>query len=252
METKYTIDHSYYLEDAQPECPFCGVPMELDRIKHFCCNNAECPFNTTEVVRDVFEALKEQGRDRRTAADIAGKYSVEQDEELDPVTLERFAVTDETSANWVLKKIAFYEARLAAAQTMIDNELAAITARGEQITGPLARQVDFFRTVFGEQVRTWASEQVAGQKSKSIKLLHGTAGFRKNPDRVNVINESEAIFIAERLNLTDMVRVRKEISRTAAKAVLQTPEGAALKGVVEIEPGEEVFYLKAEMPGGAR
>ena len=32
METKYTIDHSYFLEDAQPECPFCGVPMELDRL----------------------------------------------------------------------------------------------------------------------------------------------------------------------------------------------------------------------------
>ena len=26
METKYTIDHSYFLEDAQPECPFCEVP----------------------------------------------------------------------------------------------------------------------------------------------------------------------------------------------------------------------------------
>ncbi len=247
----FTISKEFFSPEVTPDpsCPFCDTELAQTGKTTFACENSICPYAVHEEVRDVVSALVEQGRDILQAAQIAAKYTVDYSEETDPVTPERFSVTDESSANWVLKKLAFYEARLSAYQTMIDNEIESIRSRGEQITGPITRQIEFFRAAFGDQLRAWTQEQIAGQKAKSVKLLHGSAGFRKSPERVNIIDEARAIKIAEELGLADVVRIRKEISKTNAKAALGTPEGAALADVIEIQPGEDVFYIKAELPG---
>ena len=242
------IDADYFdLEGGPyPCCPFCDNGM-LEGLDEFICDNPHCPYTNSEVVRDIVAALVEQGRDLLSAAQCAATYAVA--DSNDPVTAERFAVTDESSANWVLKKLAHLENRRNAAQVMIDQEIESITKRGREITDPLEKNIEFFRSAFGVQLQNWAAEQVAGQRARSVKLLHGTVGFRKQPDRVNVLDEARAIEIAEALGIPDLVRVRKELSKSAAKAALGTPEGAALAGVVELQPGSDAFYITPELPG---
>jgi len=81
-----------------------------------------------------------------------------------------------------------------------------------------------------------------------VKLLHGTLGFRRKPEKLNIPDELAAITKAFELGLVDLIRVRKELNRTATKQFVLDEPDSLLAELVKIEAGEDVFYIKAEQP----
>ncbi len=128
---------SEFLDD--PFCPLCGTGMrELNDQGEVFCPNDSCPHVTNDGVYDVINALVDQGHDRLRAAQIAALYTLELDDDPgDTLSTDRFAITDETSANWVLKKIAHLERRLSGANAMCDSEIESIERRRRAIFGGL-------------------------------------------------------------------------------------------------------------------
>ena len=248
----FAINKAYFCEElAEPVCPFCREPFTLrfdltaQKINELVCTKTECPYALNENLRLTVDALVEQGRDLLQAAQLAAHYTIEPDE---PVTRERFAVTDESSANWVLRKLAYYKAKRERMVEMARQEHEVIEARALKIIEPLDRQIFFFEQAFADQLRAWTEAAIQGQKSRSVQLLHGTLGFRHKPGKLNILDERAAIVKAEELGLADLIRVRKELNRTATKQFVLDEPDSLLAELVKIEAGEDVFYIKAEQP----
>src|SRR5687768_10409667 len=86
---------------------------------------------------------------------------------------EGFSVNSDSTANWLVRKIA--ECR--AYRERIERWAAMEIKRAE-------REEAFFMTRFGRQLETWARRQIAKQRGrKSVKLPAGTVGFRTEPTR---------------------------------------------------------------------
>jgi len=244
----FQIHRDFFLFDALLEekvpCPFCETRLQALDVEYVHCPNPECPY-LDATVREVVAALQSQGHDPLRAAQIAALYSVNEDEDAQPVTAERFTVTDYSSADWVLKKLAEYQRRAGRILDMAGAEIAAIEARRDQILRPVKRQIEFFETAFRDALAEWTRKEIAGQKTRTVNLLHGRLWYKRNPDSVDVEDEAAAITMAEDLEIPDVVC--KALSRTAARKALDTlPKDSPWRSLVSIKPGNDVFHIKAE------
>lgn len=221
------------------DCPFCGATMAELTEEEVACLNDNCPFVTSKVLHDVLDGLIELGHDPLRAAQIAAMYSI--DEEY-PVLPGKSAITDMSSADRVLSKMSAIQCRIDNTQTMIDNDLEAISKRGERLLTPLRNQLEFYRIAFGEQLAEWTRKEIAGQKAKSVKLLHGKVGFRKAQDALVIESDERAVLFTEDAGFTDCIR--KTISRTALRKRVEA--GDIPSDVARIEPGEDKFYIDPE------
>lgn len=193
----------------------------------------------------IYNQLLAAGHDPDQAKDWVLEY-VDPDP---PREAPRFAVTDLGSANWVLKKMAELDAAQQGYEELLAAEIKALTDRAQEILKPLARKREFFELVYGKQLEEWTAEQIKDQKARSVKLLHGSVGFRKGQDKLVIDDEEKALKWAE---VECPEAIKQSILLTPAKAGLlkQCPETKALKDVMHIEPGKDNFYIKPEVPKG--
>ena len=93
-----------------------------------------------------------------------------EDTNFEPAVDEGFCVRDESSANWVIRKIA--ECRSYAERVTV--WAAAEIRRAE-------KEEEFFLFRFGGQLERWASEEIRKLKGrrKSLNLPAGAVGFRR-------------------------------------------------------------------------
>lgn len=233
---------SYYLEfDAIPDCPYCGTALRrIDQTHVLECVNDQCAYLCNPVTQEIEAGLIEQGYDRLRAAQVTALYSVD---ETEPVTTDRFSVKDESSANWVLRKMAETQDEINGIQQMISDELARVALRGESLLRPLKRNLEFFEAAFGTQLRDWVATELEGKKKRSVGLLHGTIGFRKSPDSLVVVDEEATVAWAESEGRNDLIR--KSISKTATKKWMAEVNATEIPGA-NLVTGEDTFYIKPE------
>ena len=190
----------------------------------------------------ILQLLIEAGHDEAEAREWVLTEVFEAEEK------PRFTVTDESSANWVLRKLAECDAEESAIKQMADEEIERIKKRAEKLLSPIQRKRQFFEAVFTPQLEEFAKSRVTDTK-RSVNLLHGKVGFRRGQEKLVIDDEEKAIIWAES-ECPDAVKVVKSLLLTPAKAQLlkQCPETKALAGIMHIEPAEDKFYVKAEMP----
>ncbi len=244
QNSSFSVSPGLFVDN--PICPFCQTPMKFYSNRTVVCENANCPYVCDADVYSVTNALIEAGQDPLSAARLAAEHTGHVTS--DDIAPERFAVTDESKANWVLKQMAEAQARIDATQAMIAEEIAAINKRGEEILKPYQGRVEFFQTAFGTQLADWAKQQLDGRKEKSIKLLHGTIGFRKSADKLIIDDESKAIEWALENGYPGAVKYN--IGKTEfKKAYLSNIESnPVLQNIAHIDPAHDEFYCKAESP----
>jgi phage host-nuclease inhibitor protein Gam len=241
-QQRFAIRVDCLLTDQDP-CPFCGQPMDesFPDSEKAECINPECPYATQPEVRDVVAALIDNGHDPLRAAQIAATYSIDGE----PVTRERFAITDMGSADWVLKKMADVNRKIADIDAMVQREYDAITRRREELVKPLQDSLQFFSTAFGPQLAEWASRELEGGKSRSVKLLHGKLGFRKSPDTFVIDNDERALAWAES---NAPAAIKREIRKTEFRKAFDAQRDAnpGLQQLAHYEPGADRFYIDPE------
>lgn len=150
---------------------------------------------------------------------------------------ERFTISDEKSATWLLRKLR-----------MIDEEKDAIKAATAQRLKELEADEDRLTHLYGEQLRTWAQGESEARRRQTITLpLAGMAlAFRKTPARVGITDQSAAIAEATARGL---VKTAPDMSayRVAAQEALET-SGELLPGV-ELKPESTSFAWRAIKAG---
>lgn len=93
-----------------------------------------------------------------------------------------FHVTDESSADWVLRKIA--EAR--AGRKRVEAQLAAKVEA-------YRREEEYFTMRYQNELRIFAFVELDGKKTKTLKLAEGSLSFRVTPPKLVVRDESLAL-----------------------------------------------------------
>ena len=87
---------------------------------------------------------------------------------------ERFAVTDEASAEWCLEKLE----ENAKARALIDEQYKQMTARYEKWRADALAELESNDLYLKGLLEPWAAEKIADGKKKSVKLPSGVIGFR--------------------------------------------------------------------------
>jgi phage host-nuclease inhibitor protein Gam len=146
---------------------------------------------------------------------------------------DTFHVSDDASANWVVKKIV--EARTYA-------ERCQEWCRREQVRA--RREEEFFLFRFGAQLASFARKKLAeqGGRRKSVFLPAGQIGFRSEPAKLMVDDEALVLEWAKREmpTIVQMIeRVPKSDLNDLLKSTGEMPDAGA-----HIEPAAERFFIK--------
>jgi phage host-nuclease inhibitor protein Gam len=148
-------------------------------------------------------------------------------------------------------KLAWYVDKLAT----IQEKQARITAQAEAMVADLEREADGLRFQFEGQARAMTEKlmKAAGNKVKHIKLLTGTIGFRRSPDRIAVRDEAAVLLWAEQhapMLIARKVDSKRLAVRDGVVIVKETGEVVEANGL-EVALGEEKIYVKSAKASGS-
>ncbi|HEV7298055.1 MAG TPA: hypothetical protein VGN72_01730 [Tepidisphaeraceae bacterium] len=123
------------------------------------------------------------------------------DDDADPgvaaIVDDAFRVVDEATASWVVRKIVECRAYAARARDWAERELR----RAERDEQWLLRR-------FGAELEGWLRDELGrrGGRARSVPLPAGTVGLRRQPGRLEVIDEPSLVAWCER-HLREALRV---------------------------------------------
>ena len=156
------------------------------------------------------------------------------DTEMEAQVPEQFAVHDEASANWVVRKIVGARAYAERVQSWAEQE--AQRARREE---------RFFLGRFGLELNRWLRQQLTenGGRAKSVNLPAGRVGLRTAKPRLVVDDETAAMNWAKS-HCADAVTVA--VSERLLKQPLHDhfAETGELPDGTRLEPEHDNLYIK--------
>ena len=145
---------------------------------------------------------------------------------------QEFHITDEASANWLLRKLANLEA-----------EKQRVKAQAVEILASLDADAARLRFLYESELEHFTRERLTegGGRTKTLRLLQGTVAFRTVPASLRVVDTDAALPHAHALGCT-RTEVDAGAYRQAAQKTL-ADSGELLPGV-EIVPERESFSIR--------
>jgi phage host-nuclease inhibitor protein Gam len=165
--------------------------------------------------------------------DLAPPESTQVDDEVLRLVPAGFVIDDQTSANWLVRKIA--EARRYA-------ERVKEWAQREQRRAEREEQTLLF--LFGHQIEAWTLDQIAALKGrrKSVNLPAGVVGFRKAQPTLRVDDEMAVIRWAK-VSCPSAIVVVEKLSRTNLHDYFHKT-GELPNAGAHVEQGGERFFIR--------
>jgi hypothetical protein len=156
-------------------------------------------------------------------------------EEVETTDREQFHITDDSSADWLLRKYAAINAEI----SLIQNQAAAAVKRLQSDREGLER-------LYQAELEEYARQRIAADKRgrKSVILPHGTVAFRTIPAGLKIVDEQEALewAIREGRCYGEVKVLDKAVFRAIAGDYLNI-KGELLPGV-EMQPERESFGIR--------
>lgn len=149
---------------------------------------------------------------------------------------EKFHVTSLQSASWCMAKASTAITKIANAQAMKNEAIGRIDAWFEEYTTEHNATIDSMKYF----LEPWVVEQTQDQKSKSVKLPNGTAGFRTTPESIVIKDDKAMVDEAKKLDIP--VQTKEYVTKTDIKKYIKDT-GVVLENAF-ITPGSEKFYVK--------
>jgi hypothetical protein len=167
-----------------------------------------------------------------TAANVGSDANTD-DAEAEASVPPTFAVTDQQTANWLVRRIV--ECRAYA-------ERCAAWAEAERRRAERDEQFLLFR--FGGQLAEYVRRQIAegGGRRKSATLPAGTTGFRTMPAKL-LVDDEQVVLAWAKQHAPDLVVVTERLSRSGLVDHMKSTGELPPRGV-RVEPAREAFYVK--------
>jgi len=146
---------------------------------------------------------------------------------------EGFHVHDDSSANWVIRKIQ--EARAYSCRVAEWSEKEQVRAKREE---------DFFLFRYGQQLMDYARKKIdeLGGRRKSIALPAGTLGFRKEHAKI-IIDDEAAVLAWAKAHKPDLVTIIERLSKSGLNEHIDAT-GEIPEAGLHIEPEKEKFFVR--------
>ncbi|HEX3358713.1 MAG TPA: host-nuclease inhibitor Gam family protein, partial [Tepidisphaeraceae bacterium] len=145
---------------------------------------------------------------------------------------KHFAIEDEKTANWLIRKITSARAYAEHVKQWAEHELR----RAE-------REEQTLLFLFGRQIETWAKSEIAKlHNRKSVQLPAGVIGFRSVGPSLQVDDEQIVLAWATVHCPSAVVSVPK-LSRAELKSHFERT-GEAPDGGARVQPAAERFFIK--------
>lgn len=144
-------------------------------------------------------------------------------------------------ANRVVTVIGEERRAMESIKAQADSEIARIELRAKQQTELHEGRLERAQNYFNDQLQGFVLTETKDKKTRSVKLLNGTIGFRHNPDKLEVEDELAALEWAK-AQLPEAVCVKESLDKSIAKEHIKStgevPDGCTLI------PGSDAFYVK--------
>jgi len=150
-----------------------------------------------------------------------------------PAPPEVFAIRDEVSAAWLVRKIS--EARA---------YVAKVRAWAHREERRALREEEFFMGRYGAQLEAWCRGEVAKLKGrrKSLNLPGGSVGFRRVEAKLVIDDEAEVLTWA-RQHLPGAVTSVEKLSKSAINKHFENT-GEVPEAGAHVESERDNFYVK--------
>lgn len=155
---------------------------------------------------------------------------------------QNWSINDLNSATWAMRKIAALEAKNKEIKDSADLEIDRIREWKDKETAANYDSINFFKANLGFYLERLREEDPKAR----VKTPYGTVSTRNKQPSWEFTEAS--VEELERLELTDLVRVKKEVDKTALKksvTVLEngsvvTDDGEILESVKVVPQGETI------------
>jgi hypothetical protein len=109
-----------------------------------------------------------------------------------------FCIVDESTADWVIERMAEADARLAGLRAEKEARISALRAQFERREKEIENKRRWLSVRFMPELLTWAQTALTA-KSRTVKLPSGSVSFRKVPGstKVTIIDNRQAVAWAE-------------------------------------------------------
>ncbi|MBW2037425.1 MAG: host-nuclease inhibitor Gam family protein [Deltaproteobacteria bacterium] len=151
----------------------------------------------------------------------------------------KFEVRDLQSADWCVAKVIQAEHRIQERKLLVVQYIEKLDAYLINANKDDYSTIEFFR----QQLEPWVEDYLREQKRKSVKLPHGTAGFRQGQESIEVLDEERALVWCKE-NLPEAIKITESIRKTEIKNAITA--GGAVPDGVKLKQGERRFYVKEE------
>ncbi len=156
--------------------------------------------------------------------------------EIEETKKEDFRVDTLKKANWCATMADSAFKKILEAEQMKEEAMARIDEWFEDYTKEYKGTIDKME----ELLDPWVWDEIKEKKSKSIKLLNGTAGFRSTPESIKIKDDKAIVEEAKMYGIP--VQTKEYVNKTdIEKHIKET--GQILDNAC-IVPGSEKFYLK--------
>ena len=159
---------------------------------------------------------------------------------------DKFTVTDESSANWCVKKIAKCDERIENVKKFVANE----KLRLDNYLDKMVEEEMQTRHYMESLLMPYAQETLKFSKQKSMKLLEGTIGFHKCQPKIE--KDEAALMTFVETSLPEFVKVKKSVNWADLKKEcvmtgdkMVTKDGEIVEGVKVLPAEPDTFYVKA-------
>ncbi len=158
-----------------------------------------------------------------------------------------FCIESMDQANYIAKKLKELRKEKQeieeSAKNAMDKYAAKIQAWKEKNLGPYENQEEFFLRM----LKSFAEEKLRGSTKKSIKLIEGTIGFKKQQDKYEYEDEQLLEFLES--SHKEFVKYKPSVDKIKLKSETTPKEGKLYFGEVlipgvTVTPQEEKFDLK--------
>jgi hypothetical protein len=149
-----------------------------------------------------------------------------------------FEIDTQKKATWAARKILNAEERISERQSLAREYKSRIDNWLKAANEPDTCSIESLKVL----LEPYLSEELKGQRKRSIDLVGVRIGYRKLPERIEIVDEQKALQFCEQ-NQPDVVITRKELSKAGLKACAKA--GTLIPGVV-IDGGTERIYAKAQ------
>lgn len=122
----------------------------------------------------------------------------------------------DSDANWVTRLILKEDENIKAAQNQFEGEVARLRAKMNEMTEASKSLKDALVRYYAPLLQDYAKKRLAGQRGRSVKLLEGTLGFRKEADKVSIVDQ-EQILAWAKAHMPEVVKVSEVVQVSTIK-----------------------------------